>query len=231
MTIIMLDRLAEGIRKQVGVQLSLPQVLEAGTWKAVSLERGASEGAELTPVLVYRAVRLPRSSGRRLVDRHSATWRAAQFFDDISTRFTIRLASLRKWKRESALSRFGQGFLLDEQAGGEWGRSSAPEQQEATYANTQYSREESSASLEDVGAEAAAPFPSHLRRRLSIVKQLNRLCYSAFKCQATAHPSARLHLSDTLLPRPSPHAPQLPCLSNAGGVILPPRKAILSTLR
>ncbi|GAA5863152.1 hypothetical protein JCM1840_002487 [Sporobolomyces johnsonii] len=33
-TICMLDRLAEGIRKQTGVQLSLPQVLEAGTWKA-----------------------------------------------------------------------------------------------------------------------------------------------------------------------------------------------------
>ncbi|BGP15099.1 hypothetical protein JCM10213_006568 [Rhodosporidiobolus nylandii] len=33
-TIIMLDRLAVGIRKKVGVELSLPQVLEAGTWKA-----------------------------------------------------------------------------------------------------------------------------------------------------------------------------------------------------
>lgn len=38
-TIIMLDRLAEGIRKKTGVaELSLPQVLEAGTWKAVSAE-------------------------------------------------------------------------------------------------------------------------------------------------------------------------------------------------
>lgn len=36
MTIIMLDRLAAGIRKKVGEDLSLPQVLEAGTWKAVS---------------------------------------------------------------------------------------------------------------------------------------------------------------------------------------------------
>ncbi|GAA6014929.1 hypothetical protein JCM10207_002230 [Rhodosporidiobolus poonsookiae] len=33
-TIIMLDRLAVGIRKKVGVDLSLPQVLESGTWKA-----------------------------------------------------------------------------------------------------------------------------------------------------------------------------------------------------
>ncbi|KAK4056546.1 hypothetical protein OIO90_002394 [Microbotryomycetes sp. JL221] len=33
-TIIMLDKLAEGIRKRVGVDLTLPQVLEAGTWKA-----------------------------------------------------------------------------------------------------------------------------------------------------------------------------------------------------
>ena len=33
-TIIMLDRLAAGIRAKVGVELSLPQVLEAGTWKA-----------------------------------------------------------------------------------------------------------------------------------------------------------------------------------------------------
>lgn len=31
----MLDRLADGIRKKTGVNLSLPQVLEAGTWKAV----------------------------------------------------------------------------------------------------------------------------------------------------------------------------------------------------
>lgn len=39
-TIIMLDRLAEGIRKKTGVaQLSLPQVLEAGTWKAVSCQK------------------------------------------------------------------------------------------------------------------------------------------------------------------------------------------------
>lgn len=36
-TIIMLDRLAQGIRKKLGVELTLPQVLEAGTWKAVSL--------------------------------------------------------------------------------------------------------------------------------------------------------------------------------------------------
>ena len=35
-TIIMLDRLADGIRKKLGVELTLPQVLEAGTWKAVS---------------------------------------------------------------------------------------------------------------------------------------------------------------------------------------------------
>ena len=35
-TIIMLDRLAVGIRKKLGVDLTLPQVLEAGTWKAVS---------------------------------------------------------------------------------------------------------------------------------------------------------------------------------------------------
>lgn len=36
-TVIMLDKLAEGIRKKTGQQgLSLPQVLEAGTWKAVS---------------------------------------------------------------------------------------------------------------------------------------------------------------------------------------------------
>ena len=34
-TIIMLDRLATGIRKKLGVELTLPQVLEAGTWKAV----------------------------------------------------------------------------------------------------------------------------------------------------------------------------------------------------
>lgn len=35
-TIIMLDRLADGIRKKTGdATLSLPQVLEAGTWKAV----------------------------------------------------------------------------------------------------------------------------------------------------------------------------------------------------
>lgn len=34
-TVIMLDRLAEGIRKKTGVHLSLPQVLESGTWKAV----------------------------------------------------------------------------------------------------------------------------------------------------------------------------------------------------
>lgn len=33
-TIVMLDRLAVGIRKKVGVDLSLPQVLESGTWKA-----------------------------------------------------------------------------------------------------------------------------------------------------------------------------------------------------
>ncbi|GAA5892711.1 URC4/urg3 family protein [Sporobolomyces salmoneus] len=33
-TIIMLDRLADGIRKKLGVELTLPQVLEAGTWKA-----------------------------------------------------------------------------------------------------------------------------------------------------------------------------------------------------
>ncbi|GAA5836277.1 hypothetical protein JCM3766R1_003475 [Sporobolomyces carnicolor] len=33
-TIIMLDRLATGIRKKLGVELTLPQVLEAGTWKA-----------------------------------------------------------------------------------------------------------------------------------------------------------------------------------------------------
>ncbi|GAA5988026.1 hypothetical protein JCM11641_002135 [Rhodosporidiobolus odoratus] len=33
-TIIMLDRLATGIRNKVGVELSLPQVLESGTWKA-----------------------------------------------------------------------------------------------------------------------------------------------------------------------------------------------------
>ncbi|GAA6037792.1 hypothetical protein JCM8097_005039 [Rhodosporidiobolus ruineniae] len=33
-TICMLDRLADGIRHKVGVQLSLPQVLESGTWKA-----------------------------------------------------------------------------------------------------------------------------------------------------------------------------------------------------
>lgn len=32
-TVIMLDRLADGIRKEVGVELSLPQVLESGTWK------------------------------------------------------------------------------------------------------------------------------------------------------------------------------------------------------
>ena len=33
-TIIMLDRLATDIRAKVGVELSLPQVLESGTWKA-----------------------------------------------------------------------------------------------------------------------------------------------------------------------------------------------------
>ncbi|GAA5854709.1 hypothetical protein JCM8547_004948 [Rhodosporidiobolus lusitaniae] len=33
-TIIMLDRLAVGIRKKLGYELSLPQVLESGTWKA-----------------------------------------------------------------------------------------------------------------------------------------------------------------------------------------------------
>ncbi|GAA5944384.1 URC4/urg3 family protein [Sporobolomyces koalae] len=33
-TIIMLDRLANGIRNKLGVDLTLPQVLEAGTWKA-----------------------------------------------------------------------------------------------------------------------------------------------------------------------------------------------------
>ncbi|KAK4055741.1 hypothetical protein OIV83_000287 [Microbotryomycetes sp. JL201] len=33
-TIIMLDKLADGIRARVGVDLTLPQVLEAGTWKA-----------------------------------------------------------------------------------------------------------------------------------------------------------------------------------------------------
>ncbi|GAA5883826.1 hypothetical protein JCM16303_007399 [Sporobolomyces ruberrimus] len=33
-TIIMLDRLADGIRKKLNVELSLPQVLESGTWKA-----------------------------------------------------------------------------------------------------------------------------------------------------------------------------------------------------
>lgn len=33
-TIIMLDRLADDIRKKLGVDLTLPQVLEAGTWKA-----------------------------------------------------------------------------------------------------------------------------------------------------------------------------------------------------
>lgn len=33
-TIIMLDRIAQGIRQKVGFELSLPQVLEAGTWKA-----------------------------------------------------------------------------------------------------------------------------------------------------------------------------------------------------
>lgn len=36
-TIIMLDHLADGIRQKTGVHdLTLPQVLEAGTWKAVS---------------------------------------------------------------------------------------------------------------------------------------------------------------------------------------------------
>lgn len=35
-TVIMLDRLAEGIREKTGEKgLTLPQVLEAGTWKAV----------------------------------------------------------------------------------------------------------------------------------------------------------------------------------------------------
>lgn len=33
-TIIMLDRLADGIRKKIGYELSLPQVLESGTWKS-----------------------------------------------------------------------------------------------------------------------------------------------------------------------------------------------------
>ncbi|KAM0788710.1 hypothetical protein ACM66B_002805 [Microbotryomycetes sp. NB124-2] len=33
-TIVMLDKLADGIRAKVGVDLTLPQVLEAGTWKA-----------------------------------------------------------------------------------------------------------------------------------------------------------------------------------------------------
>lgn len=86
-TIIMLDRLAEGIRKQVGVQLSLPQVLEAGTWKAVSFEEGRARGRRgvgecadplpvppsCTPFLcVYRVARSLRSSGRRRVDHLSA---------------------------------------------------------------------------------------------------------------------------------------------------------------
>lgn len=65
-TVIMLDRLAEGIRKKTGNKdLSLPQVLEAGTWKAVSLLLISLTPPRLlvadTALRFCRAVKSPRS--------------------------------------------------------------------------------------------------------------------------------------------------------------------------
>lgn len=83
-TIIMLDRLADGIRKKLGVELTLPQVLEAGTWKAVSSEPClslnllGSRAALPEPfaddlVFERRAVKLRRSYDRRREVLHSLT--------------------------------------------------------------------------------------------------------------------------------------------------------------
>ncbi|GAA5902917.1 hypothetical protein JCM6882_009160 [Rhodosporidiobolus microsporus] len=54
-TIVMLDRLAVGIRKKVGVELSLPQVLEAGTWKAGRVVAKKLRPATAGPPLNYIA--------------------------------------------------------------------------------------------------------------------------------------------------------------------------------
>jgi len=85
----MLDRLADGIREKLGVELTLPQVLEAGTWKAVRTRpfpQSVFENARarvwakvmrtqlIKPFfLKYRAAKSPRSYDLQPEVLHSST--------------------------------------------------------------------------------------------------------------------------------------------------------------